>query len=108
LFTGVVKLVNNYNNSKQKPEITEVEIAALGVIGGIISTFGGGLQTIASILALQDIEQEELLNKKTNNNKSNDSKQNDINREEIKKMQKQIDTLSKEIKQIKRLLTERK
>ncbi len=76
----------------------ESQAEALAVIAGLISTLGGGLGTIASILALQEANQSQ------NNNNSN----NKNNHYDLKLMQKQIDDLSKEIRQIKKMLVSRK
>ncbi|HWL13090.1 MAG TPA: hypothetical protein VNQ57_08855 [Ureibacillus sp.] len=78
---------NNQNNSNEFPES---QAAHLAVIAGLITTLGDGLATIAAALAIQEAQQS------SQNDSSNNSNQ--------KNLQKQIDDLSKEVKQIKKFL----
>ncbi len=89
---------SNQNNSNQIPQSSENEAAQLAFIGALISTLGDGISTIAAALALQEAQQAQ---QSQNNNNNNNS-------DEIRKMQKQIDVLSKEMKHLKRMLIERK
>lgn len=61
--------------------------AKLAVIAGAITTLGDALSTIAAGLALED-----------------ELKENENNSSEIDKLQKQIDELNYEMKQLKRML----
>ncbi|MBX8946438.1 MULTISPECIES: hypothetical protein [Lysinibacillus] len=65
------------------------QAAKLAVIAGAITTLGDALATIAAGLALEDELKE----------KENESNSNDID-----KLQKQIDELNYEMKQLKRML----
>ncbi|QCR30776.1 hypothetical protein [Lysinibacillus sp. SGAir0095] len=75
---------------------TENQAAQLAVIAGLISTLGDGLATIAAALALQEIEKS---NQNTNNSNANLDLQN---------LQMRIDILEKEMKQIKKILQNKK
>ena len=87
LSTGVHKLKNNQNKSNEFPES---QAAQLAVIAGLITTLGDGLATIAALLAIEEAKQ---------------SPQSDSNSiDDSQNLQKQIDDLSKEIKQIKKVL----
>lgn len=67
---------------------SESQAAQLALIAGLITTLGDGLAVVATALAIQEEQQK---NQKINNNNNND-------------LQKQIDELSREVKQIKKLL----
>ncbi len=80
--------MKNNKGNRNSDEMESVSQAAkLAVIAGAITTLGDALATIAAGLALED----EL--------KENESNSNDIN-----KLQKQIDELNYEMKQLKRML----
>ncbi len=74
-----------YRNSEGAESVSQA--AKLAVIAGAITTLGDALATIAAGLALEDELQE------------NQGKKNDID-----KLQKQIDDLNYEMKQLKRML----
>ncbi|MGY4796071.1 hypothetical protein ACVNNN_13800 [Lysinibacillus fusiformis] len=78
---------NNKGNRNSDGIESVSQAAKLAVIAGAITTLGDALATIAAGLALED----EL--------KENESNSNDIN-----KLQKQIDELNYEMKQLKRML----
>ncbi|WP_342440690.1 hypothetical protein MHB40_13490 [Lysinibacillus sp. FSL K6-0057] len=78
---------NNKGNRNSDGMESVSQAAKLAVIAGAITTLGDALATIAAGLALED----EL--------KENESNSNDIN-----KLQKQIDELNYEMKQLKRML----
>jgi len=84
----------NENNSNQPTDSLEIYAAKLAYIGTSISTLGDGIQTIAAGLALQALQ------KSNNNNSQNNNDQ----AKQAENMQKQIDYLISELKQIKRSL----
>lgn len=74
-----------YRNSEGNESVSQA--AKLGVIAGAITTLADALATIAAGLALED-----------------ELKENESNRDDIDKLQKQIDELNYEMKQLKRML----
>ncbi|MEA0552901.1 hypothetical protein U1P98_04150 [Lysinibacillus irui] len=74
-----------YRNSEASDSVSQA--AKLAVIAGAITTLGDALATIAAGLALED-----------------ELKENESNRDDIDKLQKQIDELNYEMKQLKRML----
>lgn len=87
-------LMNNYNKNKNTQNLnTQNQAATIAVIAGLITTLGDGLSTIAAALALQEAQQQ------CNQNSGN----NDYTAE-LFKMQKRIEALEKEIKEMKKRL----
>ncbi|BDH62485.1 hypothetical protein MTP04_26150 [Lysinibacillus sp. PLM2] len=86
--------MNNYNKNKNTQNLnTQNQAATIAVIAGLITTLGDGLSTIAAALALQEAQQQ------CNQNSGN----NDYTAE-LFKMQKRIEALEKEIKEMKKRL----
>lgn len=87
--------INNSNgNSSQSNDSLEIYAAKLSYIGAAISTLGDGIQTIGAGLAL------EALRNSNTQNSQNDAKQS-LQKDN---MQKQIDHLIYELKQIKKII----
>lgn len=84
---------NNQNNNSLDPN-TLSQADKLAVISSIISTFGSGLGTIATLVALQEDQQ----SSEVNGN-------NDYVLRELNNMKLQINALEKELKQIKKMLS---
>lgn len=78
--------IQNSNNENQA--------AQLAVIGGLISTLGDGLSTVAAAMALQEAQQQSIQNGNGNNKWI----------VELQNMQKRMDALERELKQIKKML----
>ncbi|MEK3727242.1 MULTISPECIES: hypothetical protein [Lysinibacillus] len=74
-----------YRNSEGIESVSQA--AKLAVIAGAITTLGDAIATIAAGLALED-----------------ELKENESNSNDIDKLQKQIDELNYELKQLKRML----
>ena len=74
-----------YRNSEGIESVSQA--AKLAVIAGAITTLGDAIATIAAGLALED-----------------ELKENESNSNDIDKLQKQIDELNYEMKQLKRML----
>lgn len=75
-------------------ESQEIFIAQLAYIGAAISTLGDGIQTIAAALTLESLK-----------NANNQSSESSIDQsEKTESMEKQIDYLISELKQIKKSL----
>ncbi|MGN4124418.1 translation initiation factor 2 [Lysinibacillus sphaericus] len=85
---------NKPNNVNQSTDSLEIYAAKLAYIGASISTLGDGLQAIAAGLALEALQ-------KANNQNSDGS---DNQTKQAESMQKQIDYLISELKQIKKTL----
>ena len=85
---------DNKNKTNPTSDSRDVQIAKLAFIGASISTLGDGLQAVAAGLAL------EVLQKSSNQSSQN---QNDSFKQ-TETMQKQIDYLINELKQIKRMM----
>lgn len=78
---------NNKGYRSSEANDSGSQAAKLAVIAGAITTLGDALATIAAGLALED-----------------ELKENESNRDDIDKLQKQIDELNYEMKQLKRML----
>ncbi|MFL1997097.1 translation initiation factor 2 [Lysinibacillus irui] len=87
------------NKQNQGNESIEIYAAKLSYIGTAISTLGDGLQTIAAGLVLEALQ-------KANNDSSQNNNGNGNGNQTVKidNMQKQIDYLITELKQIKKML----
>ena len=79
----------NFNKPNTSNSNTENQAAQLAVIAGLITTLGDGLATVASIMALQEAQQS---NQNSDNNQSN------------MELQKRMDALENELRQIKKML----
>jgi len=88
------KINNSKSNSSQPNDSLEIYAAKLAYVGLVITTLGNGIETIAAGLAL------EALRKSNTSNSQNDMKQS------MKKdnMQKQINYLIYELKQVKKII----
>lgn len=86
---------NSKKNNSNQGQTTLSQADKLAIISGLISTFGGGLGTIATLLALQE-EQLEIKQDRDNN---------DYIINELHSLKKQVNTLQKELKQIKKMLS---
>ncbi|MFL0505336.1 hypothetical protein ACH0B5_06265 [Ureibacillus sp. 179-F W5.1 NHS] len=85
---------------------TDIFIAKLGAIGGLISTVGGIISTTASFLAVRDLleDLEEYKSEVIANNSNRNigsSYYNDAN-ERIENLEKQMEYLLKELEKLKR------
>ncbi|QDQ03207.1 translation initiation factor 2 [Lysinibacillus fusiformis] len=88
--------MNDYKkNPQQSLDTTEIQIARLAYIGASISTLGDGLSAVAAGLALNALE------KSSNQNPQN---QNNDQSKGSEDMQKQIDYLINELKQVKKMM----
>lgn len=85
------------NKPSQGNESIEIYVAKLSYIGTAISTLGDGLQTIAAGLALEALQN-------ANNDSSQPNNGNGNQTVKIDNMQKQIDYLVAELKEIKKML----
>lgn len=85
---------NRKNNSNQNAETQEIYAAKLAYIGSALATLGDGLTTIAAGITL------ELLLKSKNQGDANSGYQS----AQTENMQKQIDYLISELKQMKKIL----
>lgn len=83
------------NNPQQPSETTDIQIARLAYIGASIATLGDGLSAVAAGLALNALE-------KSNN--QNPQFQSSDQSKEVEDLQKQIDYLINELKQVKKLM----
>lgn len=81
MYRGVQKMNDNTELQPQENS-TELYVAKLGLIGSALSTFGDGLQTIASAIALREIKQPE---------STNDSSK------QLKELQHQVNELTEKI-----------
>ncbi|MFJ7953609.1 translation initiation factor 2 [Lysinibacillus sp. NPDC096418] len=81
-------------NSNQSADLQDIYIARLAFIGTSISTLGDGIQMVAAGLALEALEKS---NNQSAQNSNGQSKQTE-------NMEKQIDYLINELKQIKRVM----
>lgn len=83
---------NKQNIKTNEPQFTngENQSAQLAVIAGLITTLGDGLATVAAAMALQEAQQ---------NNSNNINTYPDV-----QMMQKRIDALEFEVKQMKKML----
>ena len=88
---------NNKNKLEQSPDSFEIQIARLVYIGSTISTIGGGLQTLAAALTLNALEKASSQNPQSSQSQNEQSKQPED-------LEKQIDSIIKELKQIKRMM----
>lgn len=86
------------NKPNQGNESIEIYAAKLSYIGTAISTLGDGLQTIAAGLALEALQNANNDSSQTNNGNGNGNQT-----VKIDNMQKQIDYLIAELKQIKKM-----
>lgn len=82
------------NKPNQNNDSLEIYAAKLAYIGTAISTLGDGLQNIAAGLALEALQN-------ANNNSSPSNGEQTV---KVDNMQKQIDYLIAELKQIKKML----
>lgn len=87
------------NKPSQGNESIEIYVAKLSYIGTAISTLGDGLQTIAAGLALEALQ-----NANNDSSQPNNGNGNGNQTVKIDNMQKQIDYLIAELKQIKKML----
>lgn len=87
------------NKQNQGNESIEIYAAKLSYIGTAISTLGDGLQTIAAGLALEALQ-----NANNDSSQNNNGNGNSNQTVKIDNMQKQIDYLITELKQIKKML----
>ena len=85
---------DNKNKTNQTSDSRDVLIAKLAFIGASISTLGDGLQAVAAGLALEELQK---ANNQSSQNQNDQSKQTEG-------MQKQIDYLINELKQIKKMM----
>ncbi|HBT73852.1 MAG TPA: translation initiation factor 2 [Lysinibacillus sp.] len=83
------------NKQNQNNDSMDIYIAKLAYIGTAISTLGDGIQTIAAGLALEALQ-----NAKNDSSPTNNGDQT----AKVDNMQKQIDYLIAELKQIKKML----
>lgn len=83
------------NKQNQNNDSMDIYIAKLAYIGTAISTLGDGIQTIAAGLALESLQ-----NAKNDSSPTNNGDQT----AKVDNMQKQIDYLIAELKQIKKML----
>jgi hypothetical protein len=83
------------NKQNQDNDSMDIYIAKLAYIGTAISTLGDGIQTIAAGLALESLQ-----NAKNDSSPTNNGDQT----AKVDNMQKQIDYLIAELKQIKKML----
>lgn len=88
---------NNKNKLEKSPDSFEIQIARLVYIGSTISTIGGGLQTLAAALALNALEKANSQNSQSSQTRNEQSKQPED-------LEMQIDSIIKELKQIKRMM----
>lgn len=91
----MIQLKNKQNMNTTQVQIDNMEnqAAQLAVIAGLITTLGDGLATVAAAMALQEAQQ------------SQQNSGNNINTHlEVQKMQKRIDALEIELKQMKKIL----
>lgn len=86
-------IVSN-NKIKQSADSIDIQIAKLAYVGASISSLGGGIQLIAAGLAIDVLEKA--------NNKSTQSQ--DEYSKKSEDMQKQINSIIKELKQVKRMM----
>lgn len=87
------------NKPSQGNESIEIYVAKLSYIGTAISTLGDGLQTIAAGLALEALQ-----NANNDSSQPNNGNGNGNQTVKIDNMQKQIDYLVAELKEIKKML----
>ncbi|KGR78707.1 hypothetical protein [Ureibacillus manganicus] len=92
-----MKYKNQNQNINQEPN-TLSQADKLAIIASLISTFGGGLGTIATLVAIQEEQQNKEQSKQTNGN-------NDYVISELNKIKKQVNALEVELKQIKKMLS---
>ena len=85
---------DNKRNSKPPAESQDIMIARLAFIGASITTLGDGIATIAAALALEALEKSST---EDNQNANKPSQQ-------AESMQKQIDYIISELKQIKKMM----
>ncbi|WP_249645692.1 MULTISPECIES: translation initiation factor 2 [unclassified Lysinibacillus] len=83
------------NKQNQNNDSMDIYIAKLAYIGTAISTLGDGIQTIAAGLALEALQ-----NAKNDSSPTNNGDQT----AKVDNMQKRIDYLIAELKQIKKML----
>lgn len=93
----IVRNNNNKNKLEKSPDSFEIQIARLVYIGSTISTIGGGLQTLAAALALNALE-------KANSQDSQSSQTRNEQSKQPEDLEMQIDSIIKELKQIKRMM----
>lgn len=82
-------------NPQQNLETTEIQIARLAYIGASIATLGDGLQAVAAGLTLNALEK---------SNTQNPQNQSSDQSKEVDDLQKQIDHLIIELKQVKKMM----
>lgn len=87
----------NKNNPQQPSVATEIQIARLAYIGATIATLGDGLSAVAAGLALNALE-------KSNNQNPQVQNSDQSNEKDVEDLQKQIDYLINELKQVKKLV----
>lgn len=85
---------DNKNKTNQTSDSRDIEIAKLAFIGASIAALGDGLAAVAAGLALEELEKA---------NKQNFQSQNDQSKQ-TEGMQKQIDYLINELKQLKKMM----
>lgn len=74
------------NGNTNLPSNNETTAAKLAVLGGLLSTFGDAISTMAAVLALEELQQ-------TQNNSDNN------NNDKISELEKQIKYLMEEVNQ---------
>ena len=77
------------NGNTNLPSNNETTAAKLAVLGGLLSTFGDAISTMAAVLALEELQQ-------TQNNSDNN------NNDKISELEKQIKYLTEEVNQQKK------
>lgn len=88
-----IQMSENTKNSNQSASQQDIQIAKLAFIGTSISTLGDGIQMVAAGLALEALE-------KSSNQGAQNSNEHS---KQTENMEKQIDYLINELKQIKRI-----
>ena len=94
IFKGEIIVNRNGKNSEQSSDSQDIQIARLAFIGASIVTLGDAISAVAAGLALESLEK----------SKNQDSQKNDSPPHQSKDMQKQLDYLINELRQIKRMM----
>ncbi|MFJ7738353.1 translation initiation factor 2 [Lysinibacillus sp. NPDC097287] len=84
----------NDKKVNQSADSIDIQIAKLAYVGASISSLGGGIQLIAARLVIDALE-------KSNNKRSQNQ---DEQSKKLEDMQKQINSIIKELKQVKRMM----
>lgn len=83
---------NSGNPTSQNTNSAEIQAAKLSLIGAALSTLGDGIQTIAAGIALQELENQAVVD-------SNSAKQSNQT-SQLELMQKQLDYLTRKIERM--------